>query len=180
MVERISKIDQYKKSLAIDEDDLDRAVVEQPSLFFNVADELALAISERDGLKLELEEFTAEKYKQFRSEALATEEKFTETSLERKITLDKEIMSLQREYADKKLSVDRLTALRDSFRDRSKMLEQAVSLYCSKLYNLQIERGARSTRRNLVDAKAENNSAKASEMRRERLEQMRARTEAGE
>jgi hypothetical protein len=172
-MDRTDQLKNLRDGLRIDEDDLDQCLIEQPSLFFNVADALALAISKRDETKLELDELLANKDRTIRNEAKALEEKITEAAIQRRLDMDKGVQDKQRDFADQRLKVDRLTALKEAYKERSWMLREIVASKIAHMQNLSIERGAHGVRRNLVDAQAESNYNAQSRMREERRERNR-------
>ena len=158
MVERISRkpiqntLADLRLKLSIDKDDLDEALVEQPDLYYHVADAYVTAVAERDAAKLDLEQATAELDKQFREAAAAAEEKMTETSLQRKIATTPRIMTLERDMLRYRVDADRWQALKEAFQQRSFMLRELVAMYVRRLGDLTIERGSNDARGSLAQA----------------------------
>jgi hypothetical protein len=144
-----------REALRIDEDDIDRCLVEHPQLFYQAADSLALAVATRDGLKLELKELVAQLDQDVRRKAVDDGEKLTESALANRITILPRVKELNRRYLDSCLAVDRAEALRDSYRDRSFALRALNDSANARLYNLGIERGATSARGRMVERSAE-------------------------
>jgi len=168
MIARTSKREELKSCLAIDEDDFDRCIMQHPQLFFSAADELALAIADRDAAKLRLEELTAQVDKDIRDEAIRSEQKLTEVMIQRQLTLVPVIQDATREYADKRLLADRWLALKESFKERSWIIRELGASRIAQMQNLSIEKGSHKVHRNFMDAQAENNYNAASRLRAER------------
>jgi hypothetical protein len=153
-----------ESSLRIDPDALDGCLVEQPGLFYEVADAVADANSERDGLKLDLEEKEAELDRQFRLKALETGSKVTETMVRNQIQSAPKIMELQRFLLNARTKAEKALALKEAYSQRSFMLRELVAVQLAHFQNLQVERGVSSHRHQLGDL----NRAGAEQLRRER------------
>lgn len=168
-MERIAKIPEsllafLQKKLSIDKDDLDSALIEQPDLYYHVADAFVTAVAERDAAKLNMEQAIAELDKQFREAAAAAEEKVTETSLQRKIATTPRIQTLEKDLLRYRVDADRWQALKEAFQQRSFMLRELVSMYVRRLGDLTIERGSHDSRSALAQA----NHDEAGRIRRDR------------
>lgn len=155
-------VEQLKSSLAIDEDALDDCLMEQPDLYYHVAEGFAMAVARRDQAKLQLEETTAELDGQYRQQALAAEEKLTEAALTRKLTATPRLQILERGLLDLKAEADRWQALKEAFQQRSFMLRELVQMMVSRLGNLSLERSVDHARGELGEA----NRRALGEMRR--------------
>jgi hypothetical protein len=158
MIERISKkpvantLESLRSKLSIDKDDLDNALVEQPDLYYHVADAYVTAVADRDAAKLDLEQATADLDKQFRGAAAAAEEKLTETSLQRKIATTPRIQNMEKDLLYLRADADRWQALKEAFQQRSFMLRELVAMYVRRLGDLTIERGSNDARGSLAQA----------------------------
>lgn len=152
------------ESLKIDRDALDECLVEQPSLFYQVAEAVAQANSVRDGLKLELEQAEAEADREIRDEAFRLDNKVTEALINKRITSLPRIQTLQRRFLDAKTNAESKLALKEAFGQRSFMLRELVALDLAHFQNLGVERGAVSARYRI----GEQNRAEAEELRRAR------------
>src|SRR6184192_378855 len=90
----ISKLERYRALLALDRDDLDSAVADQPELFNKVADAHTLAVAERDALDLDLERMQAKVAGVYRQQAADNQEKMTEGALKEKVILHVDVKRL--------------------------------------------------------------------------------------
>lgn len=142
---------EFEGKLRIDEDDIDSCLVEQPELFYHVADALALANAVRDTLKLQLEEKTAELDRQVRAEYARLEEKVTEAGITNQLRILPVIQTLRRDFLDASTNSDRWDALKQAYSQRSFMLRELNGSQISKLHNLSLERGAGSARARMGD-----------------------------
>jgi hypothetical protein len=152
MVVRQSTTPGLEASLRIDPDDLDACLVEQPGLFYEVAESVSVANSQRDAIKLELEEAQAELDQQFRRKALEEDVKVTETMLQNQIRTTPRIKQLQRDYLESRTRADNRLALKEAYHQRSFMLRELVAVQLAHFQNLQVERGAAGARHQLGDS----------------------------
>jgi hypothetical protein len=158
MVERISRkpvqntLADLRSKLSIDKDDLDEALVEQPDLYYHVADAYVTAVAERDASKLDLEQATAELDEQYRKKAVEEEEKLTEAALRNKIISTPRIQKLEKDLLYLRAEADRWQALKEAFQQRSFMLRELVAMYVRRLGDLTIERGSHDARSALAQA----------------------------
>jgi uncharacterized protein YigA (DUF484 family) len=168
MIDRVRRAEpdrsELEDSLKIDDDALDDCLVEQPGFFYHVAEAVAAANARRDTLKLKLEETLAELDQNIRSEALRTEEKITEASIQNRLRTFPRIQDLQRDYLDARTDAEKWTALKEAYQQRSFMLRELVALQLAQAHNLGIERGAVSARHELGDRARQ----RAEDLRRER------------
>jgi hypothetical protein len=164
MVNRQSVNPDLEVSLRIDPDDLDACLVEQPGLFYEVAEAVSIANSQRDAIKLELEETQAELDQQFRRKALDEDIKVTEAMLQNQIRTAPRIKDLQRRYLESRTNADNRQALKEAYQQRSFMLRELVAVQLAHFQNLQVERGSTSARHQLGD----NIRHRQEELRRER------------
>jgi hypothetical protein len=153
MVERIGQpqSEELKNSLAIDPDNLDECLVAQPGLFYHVAEQVSIANSRRDAIKLDLEVATAECDKQVREAAAQAEEKVTEPGIQNRLRTMPRIKNLSREYLEARTKAETLLALKEAYLQRSFMLRELVALSLSQATNVGLERGATSARHNIGD-----------------------------
>ena len=152
------------QSLKIDPDDLDSCLVEQPGLFYHVAEAVSAANSQRDAVKLDLEEAQAELDQQFRKAAAARDEKITEAAIQNQIRTAPRIKALQRLYLEARAKAENRAALKEAYQQRSFMLRELVALQLSQLQNLQVERGVTYARHRV----GEQNRGAAEQLRRDR------------
>ncbi len=119
--------------LRIDRDGLDECVIMQPELYYHVASGHAMAVAERDALKLDFEQEEAKEGLSIRRAAAQIEEKLTEASLRDRLKTAKGLADLERDLQDAKAEAERWSALRDAYSQRSYMLRELVALHLSRL-----------------------------------------------
>ena len=137
--------------LRIDEDDLDRCLVEQPGLFFQAAEALALATSRRDGIALQLKELKAEVDQEIRETASRHQEKTREDGIKHQVTLDPEVRKMERAYLDACTHADKVQAMKESYQQRSYALKDLVAKQLGELYSLGVERGSSGARNRVAE-----------------------------
>jgi hypothetical protein len=162
-------LDTLRAQLQIDKDDLDTCLVEQPDLYYHVAEAYVMAVAKRDEAKLNMEQVTAELDKQFRQAAAEAEEKLTEAALSRKLTASPRMQTLEKDYLLYRVEADKWQALKEAFQQRSFMLRELVAVYVRRMGDLSLDREVKGTRQTLVDAQADKNHEAASRARRERF-----------
>lgn len=135
---------QLEQKLQIDEHALDIALREHPDLFYKVASELALAISNRDEAKQNLEELEAEVDGELRRAAATSGEKTTEKEIESNKKIDKRVKAANDHFLAERLNSAKLTALKDAYEQRSYALSKLVDLYLANYYstNEEVKTGA--------------------------------------
>jgi hypothetical protein len=157
---------ELKQQLEIDPDDLDRCLIDHSNLLYSVGEACAEAIAEYDGLKLTLEELTAEQDEKLRKKMELDEKKLTETALKQAICWLAPIQELERDIIEAKQEVGKWEALKEAFHRRSYMLQKLVDMKLAQLGSLSVERGVTSARRDLTSAQAEANKNEISKVRR--------------
>lgn len=157
------RFEELRKGLGIDPDDIDRCLVEQPDLYYHVAELYANALSERDGAKLDLEEASADLDMQFRRDALEKEERITEEGFKQRLRASPKIKKLNRDFLDLREQADILLALKESYQQRSFMLRELVSRQIAEMNNLSLGKST-----GMRNDRAESIRNRAGEMRRER------------
>lgn len=169
MVERVRSRagmsqEQLRGQLSIDKDALDDCLMEQPDLYYYVAEGYALAVAARDAAKLDLEQTTAEKAERIRAAALAADEKLTEASISRQLATDTDIADLEEGLLELRAKADMWQALKEAFQQRSFMLRELVQMLVSRLSAGALERSADNARGELGEA----NRRQLGDMRRGR------------
>lgn len=155
----------YREQLAIDEADLDRCLIEQPELYFHVADNHARAVAVRDAAKLDLEEAEADLDEQLRRQAEKAEERVTEAQLRQRVAASPKIKQLKREHLAARSEVSSWSALQDAFSMRSDLLRKLVDSNIHRRRADNISSGSAGARGDL----AAQNRAEAGALRRERM-----------
>ena len=164
----IVSYDKFRAYVAIDGDDLDTSLMEQPEMYHHVSEQHIFAVATRDHLKLELDELTAELDQEIRQQAAEDDEKLTEGAISNRLKLKPDVKKLTREYLVAKGEAEKWGALKESFSKRSDALKSLVSLRIGERRDLALESGAGQTRNTYVADLAERNRQAAAELRRNR------------
>lgn len=121
--------DEYRGRLMIDKNAMDDMWLEQPAIYQEIGERLALEISRRDEAKDDLADVTAELDAAVRELHADDDKKPTETALKNEIKQDKKYkVALARQRA-LELNVSRLTSLKDSFHQRRYALQDLTTLW---------------------------------------------------
>lgn len=155
---------EVRAKLRIDDSDIDASLVEQPEYFFQAGEQAVIASAVFRALKIELKEVTAELVEDIRRRALAADEKITEAGLNNQVTILPRIKQLQQKLLAAEKSAEDWGVLKDAYIQRSHTLRELNASQLARFYNLGVERGAVSNRRNIGDR----NRAEIDRMRIER------------
>ena len=147
-----SSLKQLEEKLKIDEHALEIALRDNPALFYDVASELALAISQRDEAKQDLDELEAEVDMELRQAASVSGERTTEKEIESNKKADKRVKAATDRFLQLRYDAAKWTALKDAYEQRSYALSKLVELYISNYYSSQDHKPASTT---LRDTRAE-------------------------
>ena len=131
----MSLLKQLEAKLVIDEHALDIALREHPDLLYKVASELALAISNRDEAKQELEQIQAQVDSELRKAALISDQKVTETSIQSNKNTDKRVIAANDVFLEKSYEAAKWTALRSAYEQRSYSLSKLVDLFLANYFS---------------------------------------------
>lgn len=121
--------------LSINEHALDIALREHPDLFYTVATELALAISNRDEAKMEVDEVEAKVASEIRHRASVDDEKVTDKSVSDQVKLDKRVQAANTKFIEERLNAAKWTALKEAYESRSYAISKLVDLYLANYYS---------------------------------------------
>lgn len=157
-----------RQDLEIDREGLDDCLVKQPELFFHASDAYVVAVASRDQLKLDLEEKMAQLDEQVRKEAIANDEKLSETAVAKRVQASPELKELQSDYLAAKAEADKWLALKEAFQQRSYMLRELVSLAVSRMRDRDSYAAPGEKPRTLADHQAEDIRRRTGELRSER------------
>lgn len=146
--------------LAIDEYALDVALREHPDLFYQVASELALAISRRDEAKQEVDEVEATVDKELRRSAAMAGDKITEKEVESNKKLDKKVQTANDNFLEKRLEAAKWTALKEAYEQRSYALSKLVELHLANYSSDVGERSQKEASQNLKAAQVKIETAR--------------------
>lgn len=129
---RASKLEQLRSGLVIDKDNLDDCLVQQPELYYHVAEAFSHAIATRDALKLDIEIAEAREAKLIRELAAEADEKLTEAGLREQLALIPELQKLRRRRIEEESNISAWQALKEAFTQRSYMLRELVPMHLSR------------------------------------------------
>lgn len=163
-------LEALRQQLQIDRDDLDTCLVEQPDLYYHVAEAYVLAVAKRDEAKLDLEQVTAELGEVMRNAAAVKEEKLTEAAITRKLSDSPRLQEKERALLSLRVEADKWQALKEAFQQRSFMMRELVAMFIRRMSDVSLEHGNAGARQDLTSARADKNHAAASEERRRRLQ----------
>lgn len=160
MIDRVARprgstltLGQLREELSINKNALDDCLMEQPDLYYHVAEGYTLAVAARDAAKLDLEQTMAEKAEEIRERALRDDEKITETAITRKLATDPEVAGLEEHLLELRGTADKWQALKEAFQQRSFMLRELVQMLVARLSAGSLERGADRALQDLGDAR---------------------------
>ena len=151
----MTDIKKLEAKLAIDEHALDVALREHPDTFYRVAMELALAISNRDEAKQDLEEIESEVDMELRKDAAVSGAKTTEKEIESNKKADARVKHANDKFLAEKYETAKWTALKDAFEQKSYALSKLVDLHLANYYSSHDSVKPSTTLRDIKDAKAE-------------------------
>lgn len=123
--------------LAIDQHGLDIALREHPDLFYKVASELALAISNRDEAKQDVDDIEAVVDMELRRAASISEDKVTEKAIESNKRADKRVVSANDKFLEARFEAAKWAALKEAYESRSYALSKLVDLYLANYFSSQ-------------------------------------------
>ena len=126
---------QLEDKLKIDQHALDIALREHPDLFYQVASELALAISNRDEAKQDLDQIEAQVDSELRRAAAISEDKVTEKAIESNKNTDKRVIAANDKFLEERYNAAKWTALKDAYEQRSYALSKLVDLFLANYYS---------------------------------------------
>lgn len=121
--------EEYRALITIDKHAMDDMWLEQPRIYQEIGERLALEISRRDEAKDELADVSATVDAEVRELHADDDKKPTETAIKNEVKADpryKRALGNQREL---ELGVSRLTALKDSFHQRRYALQDLTTLW---------------------------------------------------
>lgn len=131
----MTDIKKLESALLIDQHSLDTALREHPDLFYKVATELALAISNRDEAKQNLDETEAQVDLEIRAECARLNEKTTEKEVMSQCKIDKKVKLANDKMLEEKYNAAKWTALKEAYESRSYALSKLVDLYIVGYYS---------------------------------------------
>ena len=130
-------IKQLEDKLQINQHALDVALREHPDLFYKVASELALAISNRDESKQDLDELEAQVDIELRNAAAVSGDKTTENQILSNKKVDRRVKAANDKFLAERLNTAKWTALKEAYEARSYALSKLVDLFLASYYSNQ-------------------------------------------
>ena len=128
-------IKQLEDKLRIDEHALEVSLREHPELFYKVATELALAISNRDEAKQDLEEVEALVDMEIRKDASAVGGKTTEKEIDSLKKADERVITASDKFMEERYNAAKWSALKEAYEQKSYALYNLTELYISNYYS---------------------------------------------
>lgn len=148
-------IEQLKALLAINKNELDTEISNQPSLFYEVAEACVSAMAERDARKEELATVDAELDGKARVTLSQREERVTEAMVKNAVQSHKDHEQAFEAYMEAKTKSDLFSAMKDSFGQRGYMLRDMVQLYVASYFEQPSVRGDANADRAVYDVQRE-------------------------
>ncbi|MDP3937714.1 MAG: hypothetical protein Q8R92_06220 [Deltaproteobacteria bacterium] len=133
-VEDYDDFRELEDALRIDEHALERALRDQPVMFYRVANAYALEISRRDAAKQALQDVEAEADLSVRGRAQRDDQKITEGQIRATVQTDGRVAQAQASLARRSEAVGKLAALKEAFQQRSYALKDLAGLYVANYY----------------------------------------------
>lgn len=122
-------VESFKKELHIDKNSLDKALETQAAIYFQISEEYALAVSRRDEAYENIKQVDAQLNVSLRKELEDDGKKVTEALVSSAVMQHKDHNAAVENHLQLKLDADILSALKESFHQRSYMLREMIELY---------------------------------------------------
>lgn len=158
---------ELEDGLRIDEYALEKALRDQPVMFYRVANAYAMEISRRDAAKQALQDMEAEADLDARDQARKKDQKITEGEIRATIQTDGRIAQAQAALARRNEEVGKLAALKEAFQQRSYALKDLAGLYVANYYTASEHNAASGAVRDRDAAEARTRMSEARKARRE-------------
>ena len=126
--------DELEKKLKIEKFDLDTELIEFPSVFYQVSENVTTAMAERDHLKDVLGQVSAELDTEIRVDFANEGKKITENQVRSEIETHPNYLKARKNYTDAKVLADQWSTLKEAFSQKSYMLRELVALYAANYY----------------------------------------------
>lgn len=130
----LPELEELEGALVIDEHALEKALQQQPTVFYDIAKLLPLMISRRDAAKQHVAEVGAEVEVDLRKSAVISESKVTVAEIEAEKLMDPRVQAAARILLDLNYAVGRVAALKEAFQQRSDALGPLVKLHLAGYY----------------------------------------------
>ena len=163
-------MEDLRKKLLIDKHSLDEEIEHQAEVYYEIAEQAVLAKSRMDAAEEELKQIQAQLDGVVRREAEEAEEKITEAGVRAAVIQHRDYKKSSQNALKAREEFEKLSALRDAFRQRSSMLRDLVELHVSGYYT---ERSIRSSANKHSDEKVERIRSRMNEKREGRSKEKR-------
>ena len=127
-------VEEFRRHLLIDKDDLDTEFVQHPSLYFRISEASVLASSRRDEAAEKLKLVDAELDGDVRDDLEKAGQKVTEAQVKASILMHKRHQEAAQQLSDLTFEASRLQALKESFAQRGYALRELASLFASEYW----------------------------------------------
>src|SRR4029077_6337613 len=124
---RTPDVNDLEDGLRIDQDDLANACLQQPDLFYRVAKQLAICMSQRDAASQAVKEEEAAADEAIRADAAKQGVKTTEKEIESLKLKDESVITARNSLLDSTREVGMWLALKEAFQQRSYVLKDLVN-----------------------------------------------------
>jgi hypothetical protein len=160
---KLTPLEELSSALRIDEYALNDECREQPTLFYRVSREVAMAVSRRDAAETALKKVEAQLSLDLRDSSRDDGTKITVDEVKARVREDGRYLDASARLAARQEEHGEWMALKEAYQQRSYALNHLVDLYLGNYYG-NIERRESSDARTRT---AENARTRMSEMRRE-------------
>lgn len=127
-------ITRMAEGIRIDPHGLDDALLSHSNMFYEIAQRLALTISRRDAAKDEVKVVEAEVDEIIRDSHAQDEKRATDKAVAAEVTQHKDVIAARKSYQGLEAEVGQLTALKESYLQRSYALSKLCDLYLASYY----------------------------------------------
>ena len=131
----MTDVEQLKNLIKIDPDNLDASVLEQPVHYYEIAEHLVQAMSDRDQAEEDLKRIEAELNITKRQELEDDGIKVTEGRVNSEVLSDPKRIEAREKLLEQKRRVNQLTELKESMKQRAHMIRELVQLWVTNYYN---------------------------------------------
>lgn len=127
-------LEQLEEAIKIDQDELDEALIQQPSLFYEVSRHLTILLSRRDEAKSNLQAAEARADIGIRRKAREKEEKKNEAEIAAEKRLSTDVAKADRAHQRLVQTCGHFEALKQAFQQRGFVLKSLADLYVSNYF----------------------------------------------
>lgn len=131
MKRHTASLEELKKHLSLDKYALDDELEKQATVYYEICEAAASALSKRDTAKHQLELTDARLGDEIRTKAGRLGEKMTEAKLAQEVTCAEEHVQAYEEYLEAKHQADLWAALKEAFSQKGHALREMADLYVS-------------------------------------------------